>query len=86
MPFKTFAQGGAICLAMDRPRDDSGVIIQRSNERMLIQERQRFLQVSLPLQQLANRPQSVATMRQGDFAGFFQRLAAMLPGQREQPL
>jgi len=41
---------------MDRPRDHGRVIIQRPNERMLIQERQRLLQFALPLQQVTNRP------------------------------
>ena len=56
MPFKTFVQGWAICLAMDRPRDDGRIVIQRANEWMFIQKRQRLLQVAWPLQQAANRP------------------------------
>jgi hypothetical protein len=43
MPFKTFAHGGAIRLAMDRPGDDLGIVVQRPDERMLIQKWQRLL-------------------------------------------
>ena len=85
MPYKTFAHGGAICLAMDRPRDDCGVVVQRPNERMLVQKRQRLLLGRLALQQLADRPQPKAAVRQGDFAGFFQRFAGVLLGQASRP-
>ena len=54
MPFKTFAHGGAIGLAMDRPCDDGPIIIERPNERMLIEKRQRLLHGRLALEQLAN--------------------------------
>ena len=71
---------------MDRLRDDGGIIVQRPDDRMLVQERQRLLLGRLALQQLANRPQPLATVRKGDFAGFFQGFAGVLLGQREQPL
>ena len=54
MPFQTFAHGGAICLAMDRPGDDGPIIIERPNERMLIEKRQGLLKIALALQQVAN--------------------------------
>ena len=77
---------GRSCLAMDRPRDDGGVIVQRPNDRMLVQERQRLLLGRLALQQLANRPQPEAAVRKGGFAGFFQGFAGVLLGQRQQSL
>lgn len=43
MPGKTFAHGGAICLAMERLGDDRGIIVQRPNDRMLFEKRQRSL-------------------------------------------
>ena len=60
MPFQTFAHGGAIGhraqrgRAMDRPGDDGPIIIERPNERMLIEKRQGFLKIALALQQVAN--------------------------------
>lgn len=41
MPFKTFAHGGAIRLAMDRLPHERGIIIERTNERMFVKEWQR---------------------------------------------
>lgn len=41
MPLKTFAHGRAIRLAMDRLRYQRGIIIERTNERMFVEERQR---------------------------------------------
>src|SRR6266576_2259590 len=86
MPLKTFAHGGAIHLAMDRPSDDLGIVIQRPDERMLVEERQRFLLRCLALEQLADRSQTEAAVRDRDFAGFFQRLAGVLFREREQSL
>lgn len=86
MPHKTFAHGGAILVAMDRPRNHSGVIIQRTNERMLVQERQRFLLGGFAPHESADRFELPAAVRQGDFAGFFQRLTGVFLGQREQAL
>ena len=43
VPLKTFAQGWATALAMDRPDDDLGVIIERADDGMLFQKRQRLL-------------------------------------------
>ena len=63
MPFKTFAHGRAICLALDRPRDDRGVFVERPDDRMLVQERQRLLLVRVALQQLAQRLQPEGAVR-----------------------
>jgi len=57
MPCKTFAQGRAIRLAMDRPRDQFGKIVKRANDRMLFEKGQRRLRHGLTLEQLAQRPQ-----------------------------
>ena len=43
VPPKTFAQGWATALAMDRPDDDLGVIVERADNGMLIEKRQRLL-------------------------------------------
>jgi hypothetical protein len=86
MPLKTFAQGGAICLAMDRPGDDLGIVIQRPDKRMLVEKRQRFLLRCLALEQLADRSQTEAAVRDRDFAGFFQGLAGMFLGEGQQSL
>ena len=87
MPFKTFAHGGAIRLAMDRPGDDLGVVVQRADQRMFVQKRQWFLFGVLALEQLADRPQSKAAVRKGNFAGFFQCLRTVrVRGLSERPL
>ena len=86
MPFQTFAHGGATVLAMDRPRDDGAIIGQRTNERMLFQERQRLLLRRLSSQELPHGTESPTAVRESDFAGFFQGFAGMLLRQREQPL
>ena len=86
MPPKTYAHGGAIRLALDRPGDDGGVIVQRSNQRMLVQKRQRFLFGRLTQEQLADRPQPIAVVRNGRFTGIFQGVAGMFLRQGEQAL
>jgi hypothetical protein len=53
MPCKTFAHGGVILLAMDRPRDERGIISQRPNDRMLVEKRQRLLRRRAMLHELA---------------------------------
>jgi len=80
MPFKTFAHGGAgtvrsmVGLAMDRPGDDLGIVIQRPKERMLVQKRHRLLLRGLTLQQLADCAHTEAAVREGEerrlFPGF----------------
>ena len=72
MPFKTFAQGGATVLAMDRPADYRRVIVERTNDRMLAEKRQGDLCRGLPLEQLAERLQPVNAVRKGRFTGIFQ--------------
>ena len=86
MPFKTFAQGGATVLAMDRPADYRRVIVERTNDRMLAEKRQGDLCRGLPLEQLAERLQPVNAVRKGRFTGIFQGLVGMLLVQAEQPL
>jgi putative SOS response-associated peptidase YedK len=86
MPRKTFAQGRAICLAMDRPRDDRGIISERPNDRMLVQKRQRLLCRRLMLQELPQGAKAVSAVRKGRFASIFQRCGRMLGRQRKQPL
>lgn len=53
---------------------------------MLLQERQRLLFGRLAPQQLTHGAESPTVMRKSDFAGFFQGLARMLLGEREEPL
>ena len=62
MPPKTFAHGGATWLAMDRPRDELGIVVERTDQRMFIEKRQRLLLRRFTLEQLANRPQPVTTV------------------------
>ena len=62
MPRKTFAHGGAIRLAMDRSRDERRVISERSNNRMLVQERQRLLRRRLMLQELPHSAEPVGAV------------------------
>ena len=71
---------------MDRPGHHGGIIVQRPNDRMLFQERQRLLLRRLAREQLANRAQAKGSVRKGRFAGFFQRIRRVLLGQAEQPL
>ncbi len=68
---------------MDRPRDDLGVVVQRPDQRMLIEKRQRLLLGRLALQKLADRPQAKAAVRKGRFARFFQCLAGVFLRQGE---
>ena len=51
MPFKTFAHGGAIFLAMDRPCDELRIIIERTNDGVLFQKGERHLPSRLSLEQ-----------------------------------
>ena len=83
MPLKTFAHGGAICLAMDRPSDDGGIIVERTDDRVLVQKRQVLLRVGLPLGELTDCPQAIRTVRQGYFAGSFQGFAGMPLGESQ---
>ena len=86
MPPQTFAHGGAIRLAMERPRDDVAVISERANDRMLLQERQWFLLCRLASQEPPHSTEPPTTVRKGDFAGFFQGFAGMLLRERQEPL
>jgi hypothetical protein len=80
MPDKTFAQGWATVLAMDRAGDERGVIRQRPDDGMLLQERQRLLRRRLMLKQLAQRAEAIFTVPKGRFTGMFEHLGRMLPG------
>jgi hypothetical protein len=62
MPRQTFAHGGAILLAMERPGDERRVIVQRPNDRMLVEERQRLLRRRLMLEQLPQGSQTPGPM------------------------
>ena len=65
MPRKTFTHGGATVLAMDRPGDQRGIIVERANDRMLVQEWQRLLARRRALQELPQRaePECAAVRR-----------------------
>lgn len=88
MPYKTFAHGGAgtvrsmVRLAMERPGNERGIISQRPNDRMLVEERQRLLRRRLMLQELSQCAKSIDAVRKGRFTGVFQRLGRMLHRQR----
>lgn len=82
MPPQTFAQGGAICLAMDRPRHHRGIILQRADNRMLFQKGERLLFRCLAPHELADGSQPVAAAGQRDIAGFFQGFAGVRFGER----
>ena len=86
MPGKTFAHGRATALAMDRPRDDLGVIVQRADDRVLVQKRQRLLPRRRTVQQLAERLQAKRTVGKRRFTGFFQGFVRVLLAQAQQPL
>ena len=82
MPDKTFAHAGAIRLTLERLSDEGAVIGQGSNERMLRQEGERFLLRCLAPHELPQRANAPATMREGNFTGFFQQVTRMLFRQR----
>jgi len=83
MPCKTFAAQGAICLALVCRGDDAGVIVQRPDQWMRFEKRQRLLFRSAPFQELTNRAQAKSPVREGDFAGHFQGLAVVPLGQAD---
>ena len=58
---KTFAHGWATLAAMDRPRDHSGIVLERPDDRMLGEELEWLLPVGFVRDQLPERaePKSV---------------------------
>jgi hypothetical protein len=57
---------------MDRPADHGGVIFERTDDRMLVEERQRLLLGRAAVEDLADGAQQITAVRKGRFAGFFQ--------------
>ncbi len=86
MPFQTFAHGGATRLALERLMDDRAVVGQRANQRMLFQERQRFLLRRLTPEESPHGAEAPTTVRKGDCTGFFQGFAGVLLRQRQETL
>ena len=83
MPFQTLVHGGVTC---QRRQDDLRVIIQGSNDRMLVQKAERLLLGGLTPQQLPEWPQVEGTVGKCDFTGFFQLRAGVARGETQQPL
>jgi hypothetical protein len=70
MPQKTVRRSRSISLK--RLGDDPRVIVERTNEGMLVQKRQLLLLETRAFEQLADRSQPERRMRKGGFTGFFQ--------------
>lgn len=61
------------------------VITQRTNDRVMFEKRELLLALcGLAFEQLANRTQTIRSVRERDFAGLIQRLGGMFAGKRLQ--
>ncbi len=83
MPFKTRAGSGR---TLQRRGDDSRVVGQRADDRVLVEKGQRGLPLCLASRQLAKRAEMECSVREGDFTGFFQHFTGVPPRQAEYTL
>jgi hypothetical protein len=60
---------------------DLGIIIQRTNDWMLLEKSKGFLLGCLSLEKLTNRSQVKRSVRESDSAGFFQGIAGVSTAQ-----
>ena len=78
---KTFAHGWATLAAMDRPRDDGGIVFQWPDDWMLGEELERLLPVSSADDQLPEQAQPIALVGKGCLTGSFELRAGVLLGE-----
>lgn len=64
----------------------AAVVAETTDDRMLVQKIELLLLGSLPLDQLANRPQAIGPIAGGNFTGLLDLGVRMLVRQAQQPL